>query len=404
MSFEKSKDLQEEVRLLEKKVRECEERLHDQKKTIDALGESEKHYRMFFENVNDGVIIHTADGHILDVNSSMYKRLGFSKKEFLKLNLQDLVEPKYANLIRERTKSLEDTGEAIFKSGDRRKDGTFMPVEVSARTITFNGEPAILSVVRDLHERKMAEDLVSAAMEEKRLLDIEIREKSKWWHQAFKQVLDFFARIHKSPGQNESLEYIWQRFEIFSAVEDRIDRTANIKKVDLQDVIRNLIVRIYNSKNISTSELIIKQEIHGIFMNTWMAFACSVMIHELVLIALHTVRLKKISGKVSFKLIRRNEKEYVLECEDSACGMNPGELETFSPFGFRLLKSTVRQLDGEIDWPEHEEKICRIRFCWNENQFKTYGLELAAQNNFACFCCGSCGCFSLDFLVSVGTK
>lgn len=121
-------------------------------------------FHQVFENVNDGIIIHDTEGHIYDVNSSMFKRLGYTKEEMLAMNIKDLVPPEYGKKVAERTLRLEKEGAAVFESADLRKDGRPMPVEVSARLILENGRPLIQSVVRDITDRKTAEDLITASL------------------------------------------------------------------------------------------------------------------------------------------------------------------------------------------------------------------------------------------------
>ena len=84
----KTKDqLLSDIKNLRKKINDLEEfkltREHVAQELIDnkaKLIESEKRYRLIFENANDGIIIHDADGNILDVNKNMYTRLGYSKE------------------------------------------------------------------------------------------------------------------------------------------------------------------------------------------------------------------------------------------------------------------------------------------------------------------------------------
>ena len=120
-----------------------------------------------FENINDGIIIHDTEGHIFDVNSPLYRRLGYSKEEMLAMNLKDLVPPEFGQKVAERTLRLKKDGSAVFESADLRKDGLSMPVEVSARLFLENGNPLIQSVVRDITDRKTAEELIISTMEEK---------------------------------------------------------------------------------------------------------------------------------------------------------------------------------------------------------------------------------------------
>ncbi|MBE0598577.1 MAG: EAL domain-containing protein [Desulfuromonadales bacterium] len=75
----------------------------------------------------------------------------------MQLPLDRLMTSEFGEKIRERTDRLQRDGVAIFQSADLRKDGTPMPVEVSARLVDYQGKKIIQSVVRDISERKRGE-------------------------------------------------------------------------------------------------------------------------------------------------------------------------------------------------------------------------------------------------------
>src|SRR5450756_647175 len=51
-----------------------------------------------------------------------------------------------------------DTRGILFEAVHRRKDGTTFPVEVNSQGVCLNGERVLLSIIRDIGERKRAED------------------------------------------------------------------------------------------------------------------------------------------------------------------------------------------------------------------------------------------------------
>jgi PAS domain S-box-containing protein len=125
-----------------------------------ALRESEDRYRTLFENVADAVFISDLDGRILEVNDATIKRLGYSRDGLRGMSIRDIDVPEYAPQIRERLRGLTVAGHAIFESAHVRVDGSVLPVEVSSRIIRYQGNSAVLSVVRDLSARKAVEEKI----------------------------------------------------------------------------------------------------------------------------------------------------------------------------------------------------------------------------------------------------
>lgn len=113
--------------------------------------------RTILGNLNDAVFLHDIDGNVLFVNDAACSRLGYTEDELLAMSLQDFDSPDSAAKIQERIEQLEAEGELVFESTHVRSDGEEIPVEVNATTLSYEGEPAVLSVARDITERKKRE-------------------------------------------------------------------------------------------------------------------------------------------------------------------------------------------------------------------------------------------------------
>jgi PAS domain S-box-containing protein len=96
------------------------------------------------------------DGRILEVNAAAETAYGYSREEMLSLSIRDLRASETRPLTDEQM-ALADTNGLLFETVHRRKDGSTVPVEVSSRGATIEGTRTLMSVVRDITERKKAE-------------------------------------------------------------------------------------------------------------------------------------------------------------------------------------------------------------------------------------------------------
>ncbi|MCW3787483.1 PAS domain S-box protein [Plebeiibacterium sediminum] len=112
-------------------------------------------YKMLFDTAPDGIIIANKNGNLLDSNPAMCSMLRYSKKEIVSLCASDIVSTlEYSNIkaaLEYITSQPDYYCEWIFK----RKDGTQFSAEVIANQLA---DGSIMAMVRDMTERKIAED------------------------------------------------------------------------------------------------------------------------------------------------------------------------------------------------------------------------------------------------------
>ncbi|HRI24096.1 MAG TPA: PAS domain S-box protein [Ferruginibacter sp.] len=134
----------------------------EQKKAQLLIEESEEKYRTLVEQANDGIFIADKQGRFLVVNSSGYKMSQYSPEEMSALNIYDLVVPEDLAANPFQFSEMMNAGGARAERRMKRKDGTLLDVEVSAKFIS--GE-RFLAFVRDISERKKAEEKVRISNE-----------------------------------------------------------------------------------------------------------------------------------------------------------------------------------------------------------------------------------------------
>ncbi|HMK33496.1 MAG TPA: PAS domain S-box protein [Desulfomonilaceae bacterium] len=123
-----------------------------------AIRESEEKYRLLFCKEKDAIVLTDAETFaFLDANESAERLWGYSKDELLGMNALDLsAEPEESRLALEQGSDPE--GVHVPARHHRKKDGTVITVEISTGPFVLNGRKVVCSIVRDVSERKKAED------------------------------------------------------------------------------------------------------------------------------------------------------------------------------------------------------------------------------------------------------
>jgi len=99
------------------------------------------------------ITVHDLEGNFLYANQRTLDLHGYTRDEFLSLDLHDLDVPESAALIHARILALLETGEGDFDVHHFRKDGTAIPLHVNTLLTEWQGKKVLLSIATDLTER-----------------------------------------------------------------------------------------------------------------------------------------------------------------------------------------------------------------------------------------------------------
>jgi PAS domain S-box-containing protein len=117
---------------------------------------SDQQYRTWFEHARDIMLVIDAEsGEIIDANLAAEHAYGYPRAELLGLPIFALrVESDSAVGSQMR---LADEAGTLFEASHRRRDGSTFPIEVSSRGEALDGRRVLLSVIRDITERRRLE-------------------------------------------------------------------------------------------------------------------------------------------------------------------------------------------------------------------------------------------------------
>ena len=132
----------------------------ERKRAEAALCESELRYRTIVENINDVLYVHNFKEIILDVNEAVGRMLGYTRGELIGAHLSKITTPQSARIVSEKMALLIKNGSMVFDSEEVRKDGRIIPVSISSKIVSPEGDGLVQSVVRDISERREAEERV----------------------------------------------------------------------------------------------------------------------------------------------------------------------------------------------------------------------------------------------------
>jgi len=181
-----------------------------QKQIYLALHNSENKTRTTFNVLGDAVFLHPllekGYGQFIDVNKTACDLYGYSPEEFFSMTAHDLSSNSAAiNLHKSGLhQKINEEKRVIFESVHVTKQGTEFPVEVNSTVIELEGKPVVLAVVRDISDRKLAEELLRESQENYETLFDE--SPVPLWVEDYSELTKFLAEL-KDSGINDFRSY-----------------------------------------------------------------------------------------------------------------------------------------------------------------------------------------------------
>lgn len=146
-------------------IRDITKERSEQKK----LKKSETKYRTLFNAISDAIVIHPLGDNkvntFMEVNEQACRQYGYTRNELLKLTVRDLTVHNEENIAIsiENRKRLLQHGWTKCEVEQQAKNGEVFPVEVSSSLVDIEGEREILSLIRNISERKLAQEKLNAS-------------------------------------------------------------------------------------------------------------------------------------------------------------------------------------------------------------------------------------------------
>lgn len=118
--------------------------------------EALKRYQVLCEHATEIILFIHRDGRILEANNAAVCAYGYTRDQLLSMSLCGLSAAEITPLVAAQM-ARADSAAIQFEATHRRKDGSTFPVEVSSQATTIGQERILLSIIRDVTERRRAE-------------------------------------------------------------------------------------------------------------------------------------------------------------------------------------------------------------------------------------------------------
>ena len=165
--------LQSALSIADEARRKTESTKVSAEEAIKALQESENRFRQLADSSFEAIAIHD-ECSVMDANQAVARMFGYEPSEILNKEILELFAPESRESVRS---SILSRMEGPFEAIGLKKDKTAFPVEVLSKPMSYQGHSAQVKAIRNLTDRKNAEETLRAREERYRTLVEELPQR-----------------------------------------------------------------------------------------------------------------------------------------------------------------------------------------------------------------------------------
>ncbi len=315
------------------------------------LQRSRKDLENIFDHAHDSIVIFRPhDEVVLEVNRRACEMYGFTREQLIGMSIQELSHdvPRGQRKI---TEVLDDKTFVNFETVQYHRDGTPINLEINASLIDFQGRKAILSLNRDIAERKRTEKILKQSLEQKEVLLREIHHRVKNHLQIISSLLELQAESEKNPDILRMLHSNTSRIRSIALIHENLYRHDTLDLVDMGDYLHNLLAFSWSCHREHSVSATPDLTVDDVSLHIDIAIPLGLIITELLSNALKYAYRGTPKGTIRLKLDKIEETHVHLEFSDHGPGLPPEiNLKKPSSLGLQLVNILVGQLKGTLTY------------------------------------------------------
>jgi PAS domain S-box-containing protein len=339
----------------------------DRKKTEEDVQERERFLSSMFESIQDGISILAEDFTILRVNKAMENWYSHTlpligKKCYEAYHLRD----KICDIC--PTRKTIETSEAAYEVVPKVGPGgevtgwldLFSFPLIDKKTGQMKG---VIEYIRDISERKKAEDRLQESLQEKEVLLREIHHRVKNNMQVISSLLNLQSRQIKDPDVFEMFKESQRRIRSMALIHERLYQSSDLSRIEFSEYLRNLATHLFHSYQVDASRVQLKIEAEEVHLNINTAIPCGLIVNELISNALKHGFPEGRKGQLDLDLRRVAGDGYVLRVMDDGVGFPEAlDFRKTETLGMQIVNTLVSQIDASIDLAREKGTEFTIHF------------------------------------------
>ncbi len=312
---------------------------------------SEKRYRELFENLTDAIIIVDSKNNLLEMNEAAESLLEVKHGMGVTYNLYNFIAEESLVYAKKRARELIQKGVVkgveleVITGKENRKT-----VELSSKAFYNDGKfEGSRDIIRDVTEKKKAENKLLTSLQEKEVLLKEVHHRVKNNLQVISSILNLQSSYVKDKKTLNILRESQNRIKSMSFIHESLYRARDFSSLNFSEYIENLVRNLVQSYMLDHDNVNTELDLGQHALSLDQAIPCGLIINELVSNSIKYAFPKGKEGMITVKL-KEVENKLHFTVADNGIGLPENfNVEETDTLGLQLVYTLIDQLDGDIE-------------------------------------------------------
>ena len=344
----------------------------EHKKAEETLRDSEERYRTTIESMGDAMHVVDSDFRFILLNKSFRqwnKELGFPTNIIGK-RILDVYPFLQAKVLDEYQRVFETGKILITEEKTRIGDQEFITETRKIPVFEANKVTKVITVVKDITDRKIAEEKIKQSLKEKEALLREIHHRVKNNLQIISSLLKLQAGRVKDDYVKKVFQESKNRITAMALVHEILYQSEDLAEIDLKQYIMYIGKNLFKIFGTRSRHMKFKVEGDDIFLEINQAVPIGLMLNEIISNSLKHAFQDGQEGEISVHSALTKAGEVQLVLKDNGRGI-PEHIEyrNAKTLGMRLIYGLVKeQLKGSLILSRHPGTQYTIKFKKKDNR------------------------------------
>ncbi len=322
--------------------------ISDQKRLLREIRKNEKLFKTLFSRSPVAIAMSNERGQIRMVNKSFEKLFGYTEKELIDKQINNVVLPEGEDSV--GFQSGKNYGELLnlqVEAKRKTKDGRLLDMIVAGIPVYINDERiAGFGMYIDISDLKKVEKDLKDSLKEKQVLLQEIHHRVKNNLAVISSLFQLQIFEVDDPAVRRILKDSQSRLQTIALIHEKLYKSENLTRIDLNNYMNDLVDSIRQTFEINNRNIDVNINVDEVALNINKAIPFALLVNEILTNSYEHAFDNRDSGTIWID-IKKKDSKIEAELRDDGVGMGKEPDDKQGGLGMTLISNLVEQLEAD---------------------------------------------------------